>query len=144
MSGECVISSVLFLCSKDLKWWNSVTAQSFIRQRKVHPRGAKAGRLRQEKPQSFLASSFFLSPPQGLACANWASQEGGVFVLPEVLTLVCRFSFVPFSSAFPFLCLLATTILDSFFSYSNFLTMTLTLLLLLLSHFSHVQLCTTP
>ena len=42
------------------------------------------------------------------------SQEGGVFVSPEVLTLVHGFSFVPFLQAFPFLCLLATTILDSF------------------------------
>ena len=37
-----------------------------------------------------------------------------MFVSPEVLTLVRGFSFVPFSWAFPFVCLLATTILDSF------------------------------
>ena len=34
---------------------------------------------------------------------------------------VCGFSFVPFSWAFPFLCLLVTAILD-LFSYSNYLT----------------------
>ena len=123
--------------------YSSVTAQSFIQQTKDStPFRHEGGPTIEEKPQSWLPL-FCLLPPS-LTCANWASQEGGVFVLPEVLTLVCRFSFVPFSSAFPFLCLLATTILDSFFSYSNFLTMTLTLLLLLLSHFSHVQLCTTP
>ena len=37
-----------------------------------------------------------------------------MFVSPEVLTPVRGFSFVPFSRAFPFLYLLATTILDSF------------------------------
>ena len=53
-----------------------------------------------------------------LPYANRAGQEGGVFVLPEILTPVHGFSFIPFSQAFPFLCLLATTILDSFFLLS--------------------------
>ena len=52
-----------------------------------------------------------------LPYANRAGQEGGVFVSPEVLTLFCGFSFVLFSQAFPFLCLLATTVLDSFFLF---------------------------
>ena len=41
-----------------------------------------------------------------------------LFVRTEVLTPVCRYSFVPFLQAFPFLCLLATAILDSFFLFS--------------------------
>ena len=40
-----------------------------------------------------------------------------LFVSPEVLTLVRGFSFVPFFQTFPFLCLLATTILDSCFLF---------------------------
>ena len=56
----------------------------------------------------------FVSSPLSLPYANWASQEGGVFVPPKVFTLVCGFSFVLFSQAFPFLCFLATAILDSF------------------------------
>ena len=52
-----------------------------------------------------------------LPYANWASQEGRVFVSPEDLTLVCGFSLVPFLQAFSFLCLLATAILDSFFLF---------------------------
>ena len=52
-----------------------------------------------------------------LPYANWASQEGSVFVSPEDLTLVCGFSLVPFLQAFSFLCLLATVILDSFFLF---------------------------
>ena len=40
-----------------------------------------------------------------------------MFVSHEVLTSACGFSFVPFSRAFSFLWLLATTILDSFFLF---------------------------
>ena len=41
----------------------------------------------------------------------------GMFVSPEVLTLFRGFSSVLFSRAFPFLCLLVTAILDSFFLF---------------------------
>ena len=73
----------------------------------------------QRRPQSVLASSFymFVSPILSLPYANWASQEGDVFVSPEVLTPVHGFAFAPFSQAFSLLCLLATTILDSFFLF---------------------------
>ena len=53
-----------------------------------------------------------------LSYVNWARD---LFISPVVLTLVLRFSFVPFSRAFSFLCLLATAILASFF-HSNYLT----------------------
>ena len=58
-----------------------------------------------------------VSSPLSLPYANWASQEGEVFVSPEFLTLVHGLSFVPFSLDFPFLCLLATNILESFFLF---------------------------
>ena len=62
----------------------------------------------------------FYSASKGEMCllyANLAGHKGVVFVSPEVLTLVHGFCFVPFFQAFPFLCLLATTILDSFFLF---------------------------
>ena len=60
---------------------------------------------------------YFVSSLLSLPYANWASQEGDVFVPPEFLTLVHGLSFVPFSRDFPFLCLLATNILESFFLF---------------------------
>ena len=123
MSGESVISSVLSRCSKDLKWQTSVIALlqlSFIQQAKDStPLRHEGGLTQKERPQSVLASSFysFVSSLLSLPYANWASQEGDMFVPPEVLTLVHGFSFVPFLWAFPFLCLLTTTILDSFFLF---------------------------
>ena len=127
--GECIISQVLSYHTKDLKWRTSVTAQLqlwvlFGKQRIVPPRGVRAGWLqRKDLNLSWLPLFMFCLPP------NWACpvQIGlatgrGMFVSPEVLTLVHGFSFVPFSQAFPFLCLL----------------------LLLLSRFSRVRLCATP
>ena len=61
----------------------------------------------------YVCLLFTLSLPY----ANWVSQEGGLFVWPELLSPVGRYSFVPFLQAFPFLCLLATAFLDSFFLY---------------------------
>ena len=105
LSGECVISSVLSHHCKDLKRWTNVTAELQLRvlsgkQRKVHPQGMRAG----DPKGKALASSFcmFCLLPPSLPYANWASQEGGVFVSPEVLTPVHGFSFVPFSQAFLF------------------------------------------
>ena len=105
MSGECVISSVLSCCSKDLKEWTSVTARlqlSFIQQAKEStPYRCDGGLTQKEGPQSILDSSYsFVSLPLSLHYANWASQEGDVFVSCEVFTPVHRFSFVPFSQAF--------------------------------------------
>ena len=65
---------------------------------------------------SWLPLLICLSPPflePALCKLGWPRR--GVFVLAEVLTPVRGFSFVPFSQAFHFLRLLATTILDSFF-----------------------------
>ena len=73
MSGECVISSVLSRCRKDLKQLTSVTAwlqHSFIWQAKNNtPSRHEGGPTPKERPQSVLASSFYpfvSSPP--LAC----------------------------------------------------------------------------
>ena len=59
-----------------------------------------------ERPQSVLASSFYtLSSPHSHDClslplANWASQEGGVFVQPEVLTPIHGFYFFSIFTGF--------------------------------------------
>ena len=94
----------------------------------VLPSRQEGGPTPKERPQSVLASSFhmFVSyPTLSLPHANWTSQEGGMFVSPEVLTLVHGFSFFLLSQAFLYLCLLATAILDPFL-YSNYLTEILT------------------
>ena len=72
--------------------YSSVTAQSFIQQTKDStPFRHEGGPTIEEKPQSWLPL-FCLLPPS-LTCANWASQEGGVFVSPEVFTPIHGFSF---------------------------------------------------
>ena len=117
-SGECVISSILSHCNKDFKLWPVLQLRVLIgKQRTVHPRH-EGGGTSVERPQLVLAPSFymFVSSPS-LTMQIRASREGGVFVSPEGLTLVPGFSFVPFSQAFPFLCLLTTAILDSFFLF---------------------------
>ena len=98
--------------SKELKQQTSVTDPlklSFIWQAKDSTPSRHEGRLTpEEKPQSVLASSFYTfvsSPTLNLPYANWASQEWGMFVSPEVLIPACVFSFILFSLTFPFLCL---------------------------------------
>ena len=103
--------------------YSSVTAQGFIWQAKDsmpsrcvcvwggYPKGEASICL------GFLLFYVSLLPTLSLPHANWVSQEGGMFVAPEVLTLVHGFSFVLFSQAFLYLCLLATTIWNSFFLF---------------------------
>ena len=113
--GECVISSVLSHHSKSLKWQTSVIALLWLRalfskQRKVHPQGMKASQLQRGLNSSWLLPFIPLSPPLPWACP----MQIGLFVSPEVLTLVLRFSLAPFLWTFLRLCLLATPILDSY------------------------------
>ena len=80
------------------------------------PKGAK----RREAPGPLLTPPFmYSSPPLGLPCVNWASQENCLFYLRSSLwssdlplTFVCSI-FMGFSLP----CLLATTILDSCFLF---------------------------
>ena len=79
LSGECVISSVLSCCSKNLKrrmdqYYNSVL---FGKQRKIHPRGKRVSQpkrceeKRNEAPSSILALLFicvFPPPPEPALC----------------------------------------------------------------------------
>ena len=111
-------------CRKDLKWRTSVTDQlqlSFIQQAKNSRPLMHEGMLNPKGERLNLAwlplFIHFVSSLLSLPYANWASQEGDMFVSPEVFILVHAFSFVPFLWAFPFLFLLATTILDSFFLF---------------------------
>ena len=85
--------------------YSLVTAQNFIRQTKDSTPSMLEDRpTSKERPQSILVSSFYTfclpSPAHNclrLPCANWASQEGGVFVQSEVLTPIHGFYFTPFS-----------------------------------------------
>ena len=92
----------------------------FGKQRKLHSQGVRAGQpkdaKRRETRGSILAPLFirFFLLPLSLPYVN--CQPGGLFASPEVLTPVLEPSFVLFSQAFSFLCLLATTI-DSFFLF---------------------------
>ena len=96
--------------------YSLVTAQLYLeKQRIVHPRAASKGET--SIHLGFLLLFTCLLPTLSLPYANWAAQEGGMFVSPEVFTLFCAFSFVLSLQTFTFLCLLATTILDSFFFF---------------------------
>ena len=116
---KCVISSVLSHHSKDLKWWTGVTALlqlSFIWQAKEVWGQADA----EGETSIVLASSFYTfvsSLPWACSIPIGLAKKGVCFFSPEVLTPIHGFSFVLSSQAFPFLCLLATTILDFFFLF---------------------------
>ena len=88
----------------------------------VFPRPESGSFLRS---QLFLASSFYsfvsfptppTSPPPALCKLGLARKGACLFHLRFSLRSA-DFSFVPFSWAFPFLCLLAIAILDSFFLF---------------------------
>ena len=75
--GECIISSVLSRCSKDLKQRTSVTAQSFFRQTKDSiPSRHECRPCPKGRPQSWLPPFICLLPSLSLPYAQWASQEG--------------------------------------------------------------------
>ena len=112
-----------WFCLAAAKVWNgrpvlqlSYSSVLFGKQRKVHPRALRAGPPQMRGLNPFWLPLFinFVSYALSLPYANWASQEGGMFVSPEVLTPVCGFSFVPFLRVFPFLW--------NSFSYSKYLT----------------------
>ena len=121
--GECVISSGLSHHSKDLKQQTGVTARLKLRvlfgkQRIICPSGMRVGRPQRRglnPSRRSLFIRFCLLPPK--PAQRKLGWPGRLFVSPEVLTPVHGFSFVPFSWAFPFHCLLATVILDSIFTY---------------------------
>ena len=117
LSGEFVISLVCLTASKI--WRDSSVL--FGKQRKIHPLSMRLSQPKkhEEKRGTWLSLAplfmcFFLLP-LSLAYVNWASQEGGLFYL--------RFSFqsseLPLFNFMGFFlpCLLAATILDSFFLF---------------------------
>ena len=135
MSGECVISSVLFCHNKNLKRRTGVTAlgragvtapsYSSVLLENKGKYILKAGRLADPKdtkrretesePWPFGSSFFVFSPPPDLPCVNWASQECCLLHLRPSLrppTFLCSI-FASFSLP----CLLVTVILDSFFLF---------------------------
>ena len=99
------------LVTAQFKQWTRVPAQlqlSFIWQGKEntpsrHEGGPTQKTQREEKPEAqfWLLSLYVFSPPPEPALCK-LGKPGGLFVLPEVLTLVLGSSFVLFSRAFPF------------------------------------------
>ena len=124
MSEECVISSVLSHCSKNLKWLSSVKAWlqlSFIWQAKENASSRHEGGPTQKRHVAqfwllFLYFFFFSLLPLSLTCVNCASQEGCLFHLKFSLWSLDLPLFY-FCGLFSFLCLLAITTLDSFFLF---------------------------
>lgn len=123
---KCVTSSVLSHGRKTLKWQTSVTALlqlTFIQQAKDStPSRYEGGPPLKEKPPYILASSFYTfvsSTPWAYPMQIWLAKKGMYLFHLKLSLWVHGFSFVPFSGAYPFLCSLATTILDSFFFPSS-------------------------
>ena len=119
LSRECVISLVLSHHNKNLKQ-TSVTDQlqlSFIWQAKENKSSRYEGGLTQKKRglQFWLLFIYFFLLPLSLPYGNWASQEGCLFHLSFSLWSSDFLSSI--FTGFSFLCLLATTILDSFFLF---------------------------
>ena len=125
MLGECVISSVLSHCSKNLKQQVIVTALlqlSFICKAKENTSSRHEGRLTEKKRGAqfwLLFLCVFSPPPEPALCK--LGQPGGLFVLPEVFTLVLGPSFVPFQGTSPFT-VLQPSPFWTLFSYSNSFT----------------------
>ena len=99
--------------------WTSVTARCyssvlFGKQRKIYP-WKRCEKKISQRLNFGSCFCFFLLPLCKLGLS------GRLFVSPEILTLVLRPPFALFLWGFSFLCLWATTILDTF-SYSNYLT----------------------
>ena len=117
--GEYVLSSALSRHNKNLKRWtssqmdrcySSVLQLSFIQKIKentsLRREGMPTQKTQREEGRCLcpLAPLFMwiFSLPSGLALCI-LGQPGVLFVLPEVLTVVLRTSFVLFSQTFPFL-----------------------------------------
>ena len=78
--------------------YNSVL---FGKQRKIHPRDVRASQPKRKEGLNFASSFDMLCLlTLSLPYVIWASQ--GLFLLPEVLTLVLGLSFVLFLQASPF------------------------------------------
>ena len=121
LSGECVISSVLSCGSNNLhNGWTSPTAQFYLsgKQKKIQPRGVRAGRptrceeKRGQRPS--FGSSFYMFSPWaclciGLArkavCFTWGYHSGPRTFLWSIFM------------GFSLLCLLTIIIVDSFFLF---------------------------
>ena len=123
--GEYIISSVLSHRSKNLKRQTSVTAQlklSFIWQAKENTSQSREGTPSQKKREAqfwLLFLYVWSPPPEPVLCK--LGQPGELFVSPEGLTPVLRFSFVLFLQASPVFVFQPSPFRTPF-SYSNYLT----------------------
>ena len=106
MAGECYSSFTVKIL--------------FSKERIVHPQRHESGPTPKERPQPVLTPYFihFVSPcPEPARCKLGIAREGACLFQQKFLFQSMEFSFVPFSWAFPFLYLLATTSLYSFFLF---------------------------
>ena len=119
LSGECVISSVLSCCSKNLKRGQTSVIAQFYWQEKENTSSRREGRptqktQREEKPPAqfwlLFFVCFFLLPLR-------SGYPEGLFVLLEVLTLIFGPFLCSIFTGFSLFSLLATAILDSFFLF---------------------------
>ena len=121
--GEFVISSVLSCHSKNLKQQTNQCYSSVLlgKTKDSIPLRSEGGPTQKNEEKrreasillGFLLFHICLLPPDLALCK--LGQPGVLFVLPEVLILVFRTFFCSIFMGFSLLCLLATTILDSFF-----------------------------
>ena len=125
-------------CLTTAKIWNfrpvlqlSYSSLLFGKQRKIHSWGVRVGwpkrcKEKRERRLSFGSSLYmFYRLPLSLPHVNWASQEGCLLHLRSSLwsSELPLFHFHKFIPSLSFQFSLATVILDSFFSYSNYLTL---------------------
>ena len=126
MSQECIISSVLSFCSKNLKQRvdHCYTSALFDKQRKIHPQGMRVSwpkrhEEKREKKISFGSPSYiYFLLPLCLPYVNWDSQECCLFHL--------RFSLQFSDHPLFFFCELVPSFSfrhhnSGLFSYSNYL-----------------------
>ena len=115
MLGEFVISSVLSFHNKNLKRGTDPVSQlSFIWQAKENTSSrCEVGPMQktQRKPEAQFFYMFFSAPPQPAQCK--LGQARGMFISPEVPTLIIRPFLCSILVGFSFLCLLAISILAS-------------------------------
>ena len=121
-----IISSVLSCRSKDLKWWASVTVQSFIRQVKEStPSGCEGRPSPNERPQSSWHPPFIhFSPPRRACPRQIGLAKKGACLFPLKFSLqVASFLLFYFHGLFPFFVFKPSPFWTPS-SYSNYLTST--------------------
>ena len=104
--------------------YSSVTAQFYLANKNSIPSRHKGGLTPKERPQSILASSFYMfvsSPASSLPCTNWASKKGVCFFHLKFSLQSMDLLLLHFCRLFSFFVLQPPPFWTPF-SYSNYLT----------------------